>query len=604
MTAPRSNSGRMLKAALAYAAMGWHVFPVHTPVRGGGCSCGGDTCGSIGKHPRTAHGVKDATTDPEQIRAWWTEWPTANIGVATGRISGIVVLDIDPRNGGDESLDALREHLAETVTGLTGGNGQHLVNGYPPGVDRIKGRPLAPGIDVKADGGYIVVPPSLHASGRHYRWEISSRPDEMKPAPLPEAILERMLRAIKPVDGAHSSDGRTARECYLGVAFQVAGWTGRLLAEGKLAVRCPWTHLHTGGEPYNSSTVLFPPQTDRTMGYFVCLHSHCSSRTLREVLDALPRPAIEAADLAYPPMPPGAPPLAAPGPGPQPPREPTSGVNAPPAGASEAPRGDLRDSDDGAHVSASVPLLSAKAIVAEMDQPEDWFTRCRLTTIQNDPHGKDPPVHELLLPDSRVILLDDDDFLSAAKFQRRCIRQRYFPPLPGGPRGGIVLRTWSQYWFEHGRIVAAPEESGDAGTLRAEIRAAIDNAGKAESQPDLERGLVLERADGHRMFMARPVMRALHGTLPVRFGPQDFYEALRRLGCTQTVQKVGEAAVRGWMAPVRWVDLGPAAPGEPTPTGATDPPTSGDNGSNGSGPEVSGSDGSGPDGSGSQGPDG
>jgi Bifunctional DNA primase/polymerase, N-terminal len=70
----------LVDAALAYAARGWPVFPLHTPTPAG-CSCGHLDCGSIGKHPRTKHGVKDATTDEAQIRAWWKRWPHANMAL-------------------------------------------------------------------------------------------------------------------------------------------------------------------------------------------------------------------------------------------------------------------------------------------------------------------------------------------------------------------------------------------------------------------------------------------------------------------------------------------------------------------------------------------
>ena len=89
--------------ALEYASRGWPVFPVHVPA-GGGCSCGNPGCEHVGKHPRTQHGLLDATTDEATIRQWWTDWPDANIGFATGAASGIVVLDIDPRHGGDKTL--------------------------------------------------------------------------------------------------------------------------------------------------------------------------------------------------------------------------------------------------------------------------------------------------------------------------------------------------------------------------------------------------------------------------------------------------------------------------------------------------------------------
>ena len=98
----------LLQAARAFAARGWPVFPCHTPTPGGGCSCR-QACGRVGKHPRTKHGLKDATTDEATICRWWTMWPQANIGIATGAVSGLVVLDEDSYKGGDSSRFALEQ---------------------------------------------------------------------------------------------------------------------------------------------------------------------------------------------------------------------------------------------------------------------------------------------------------------------------------------------------------------------------------------------------------------------------------------------------------------------------------------------------------------
>ncbi|HYO90339.1 MAG TPA: bifunctional DNA primase/polymerase, partial [Pyrinomonadaceae bacterium] len=94
-----------LTAALAYARRGWAVCPLHNPDTERACSCAaGQECRSPGKHPRTRRGLKDATTDEAQVRAWWRKWPHANIGLAMGKASGLVALDVDPRAGGDVSL--------------------------------------------------------------------------------------------------------------------------------------------------------------------------------------------------------------------------------------------------------------------------------------------------------------------------------------------------------------------------------------------------------------------------------------------------------------------------------------------------------------------
>ena len=96
---PATKLARLGRAALHYATQfGWRVFPLHS-VDANGCSCGSPACTGTkpGKHPRTARGCLDATTDADQVRAWWTQWPDANVGVATG--GGLVVIDIDPRHG-------------------------------------------------------------------------------------------------------------------------------------------------------------------------------------------------------------------------------------------------------------------------------------------------------------------------------------------------------------------------------------------------------------------------------------------------------------------------------------------------------------------------
>src|SRR5215510_16124566 len=118
-----------LAAALAYAARGWPVFPCHG-MQDGQCTCSGKPNCTPGKHPLTAHGFEDATTDPKQIDRWWTENPDANVAVATGACSGLIVVDEDPRHGGDltlEDLEAQYGKLPDTVISLTGGGGKHYV---------------------------------------------------------------------------------------------------------------------------------------------------------------------------------------------------------------------------------------------------------------------------------------------------------------------------------------------------------------------------------------------------------------------------------------------------------------------------------------------
>ena len=181
-----------LEAALGYAERGWAVLPLHGPSRAGRCSCGTRDCSSVAKHPRTAHGKDDASAEGSTIAGWWRSWPTANVGIRTGAESGLVVLDIDVDKGGPESLAALEaEHgpLPVTLTVRTGSGGGHryfLHPGEP--IRNDASRKLGAGLDVRGDGGYIVAPPSVHATGHPYEWVDSGA----QLAAMPSWLLERL----------------------------------------------------------------------------------------------------------------------------------------------------------------------------------------------------------------------------------------------------------------------------------------------------------------------------------------------------------------------------------------------------------------------------
>ncbi|HEY5002964.1 MAG TPA: bifunctional DNA primase/polymerase, partial [Ktedonobacteraceae bacterium] len=156
--------------ALLYADEGFRVLPLQSLRSPGCCSCGFASCSSVAKHPRTFKGVKDATSKPEQVREWWRLYPDANIGIATGQ--GILVIDIDPKHGGSlEALNAILP-LPPTATVHTGGGGFHLyfMCSLSYKIRNSVGK-LAPGIDVRGENGYVVAPPSIHASGNRYYWE-------------------------------------------------------------------------------------------------------------------------------------------------------------------------------------------------------------------------------------------------------------------------------------------------------------------------------------------------------------------------------------------------------------------------------------------------
>lgn len=175
--------------ALALLARGWSAFPLHH-VEDGRCSCRNAECDHVGKHPRTRNGYLNATSDEAAVRASWQRYPHANVGLPTGE-NQLFVLDVDSRHGGDETLEALeREHgkLPETPLVLTGGGGRHFYFRNPGGISSRND--ITPGIDVKANGGYVVAPGSNHVSGRNYEWELLSDPEAIPLADPPRWLLD------------------------------------------------------------------------------------------------------------------------------------------------------------------------------------------------------------------------------------------------------------------------------------------------------------------------------------------------------------------------------------------------------------------------------
>ena len=188
----------MRKEALELVNRGFAIFPVHTPNGAGGCSCGNPGCSSIGKHPRIPTGVNGASKDPVLVSKWWDRWPDANIGLSCGAISGIVVIDIDGPEGEDSlrELEASLGPLPETVESLTG-KGRHMFFKHPGGRIKPSVGVLGLSIDIRGDNSYIVAPPSLHATGRRYAWEVSHHIEDIPLAELPDAWV-RKLREDKP----------------------------------------------------------------------------------------------------------------------------------------------------------------------------------------------------------------------------------------------------------------------------------------------------------------------------------------------------------------------------------------------------------------------
>ena len=181
----------MKKHALSYASRGWPILPLYW-MENGICSCPkGAGCSVPCKHPYTPlvpHGLKDATANEAIVERWWTQAPKANIAVATGENSGLVVVDADGQAG---LMTVQEKDLPDTIKSRTGRSdgGQHFFFMHP-GVQiknlRILGQNS--GIDTRGDGGYVILPPSIHWSGNRYEW--LNAPGSMKFAKLPKWVIE------------------------------------------------------------------------------------------------------------------------------------------------------------------------------------------------------------------------------------------------------------------------------------------------------------------------------------------------------------------------------------------------------------------------------
>jgi putative DNA primase/helicase len=188
-------------AAQALAALGLPVFPLHTVDRDGRCSCGRDCGRNTGKHPRTRNGLLDATLDAARIRSLWRTWPEANVAVATGAAAGIWVVDIDPDKGGLESfeqLEVVNGDVSLTWCVETGGDGLHLWFACDEVVLRNSVGRIGAGLDVRGEGGYVIVPPSRHESGLSYRWAPGWHPARVDLSPAPPWLVDLARQASQP----------------------------------------------------------------------------------------------------------------------------------------------------------------------------------------------------------------------------------------------------------------------------------------------------------------------------------------------------------------------------------------------------------------------
>ena len=147
----------MIEDAREYLALGWAPIPVKTK----------------DKRPLIKDWSRFSDNLPEKdlVDMWWSQWPVANIGLVTGRASGLLVLDIDSGNGGWESIKT--KNVPDTLKAITGSDGGHIYFKFPSDAKYTNRAGLLPGVDVRGHGGQIIAPPSVHPNGKTYRWRNS-----------------------------------------------------------------------------------------------------------------------------------------------------------------------------------------------------------------------------------------------------------------------------------------------------------------------------------------------------------------------------------------------------------------------------------------------
>jgi hypothetical protein len=275
--------------ALEYARRGWRVFPCHGIVAPGWgikiatCDCKlRSGCKDAGKHPACARGFLDATRNATVIRGWRSG---SNVAIATGAASGLFVVDIDPRNGGGATLAKLeREHgaFSRDAVVVTGGGGLHLYFQYPRGGAPIAsgGDVFGVGVDLKGDGGYVIAPPSLHASLKNYRWLRGAIPAKLPNAPawlLKTARAGASSRASTPRDRSNLPGIKTREHP-----------AGQAIAKLLNARDCGtyWKLDCPAGEHTTPDAAMYPRESGQV--YFVCYSTKpCSDGQIKAAVRTL-----------------------------------------------------------------------------------------------------------------------------------------------------------------------------------------------------------------------------------------------------------------------------------------------------------------------------
>lgn len=200
----------LLRTALEYERHRFSVVPLHTPTQDGGCSCGQPDCDTPGKHPRLTSWkeYQRRRATGQEIERWWTQWPDANIGIITGAVSRLVVVDID----GQQGKESLRGNRFPKTPVVTTGRGLHVYLRHPGfecrnASDKWPDGNTYPGLDFRGDGGLVVAPPSLHVTGKQYAFCEGRSLNDVRLAPLPEWFATMLRNGPgKPATGGEAAE--------------------------------------------------------------------------------------------------------------------------------------------------------------------------------------------------------------------------------------------------------------------------------------------------------------------------------------------------------------------------------------------------------------
>jgi hypothetical protein len=545
------GDGSTLDAALGLASAGLRVLMVHgvwfgasrapteaAPVATA-CGCGNPKCPpkDKGKHPVGKGWQTRATSDRAELERWAAEVDSPNVGIELGPQPGgcyLIAIDVDNRDR-LKVLEAELGPLPPTVESQSGsGRGEHLFYEAPADVAPARllntvGIGGAPGVDSRVRGGQVVVAPSQHQSGGVYVWKRTG-PVAVLPIAWALAIAKPPAKPAwtaqyTPQSMRDDTRARKRAEAYLEIAVHSEAHALAACEEGGRNA----TLYRTAFSLLSLASGLFLPCE------FVIRELQSAARACG-LSDHEIDKAIASAE---------------------------EGVTS--AGAIRVPkfRDDPKPSAPARKAGAQTNGASNGA--APPVSPKDFapapeWSSFQLTTIMTD-----PPRHELTSPTGGVMRLTTADFLSAATFTSKYLDAfGSLPPLPDKHRAE-ALRDVLTLLFAARKIITAPVEAGERGTLLEDLRTLLRGAGESDVPSDMVHGALLAcTVDGHevRAFHARLLLDRVRRVCPGQLTAPDYYEALRGIGAEQrSAIRVGTWVGRVWIIAPRKLKE-PTEPGE------------------------------------------